>query len=233
MHCTILMPAYNTEKHIVDAMQSVFLQSYKDWDLLVVNDGSVDQTRDIVLKYIPFLNISLIDIKHSGVAEATRVGLEEAQGPVVTILDSDDKLYPNSLETVMPYFMKDPKLGFVWSMFMLSGGRTGWSHPLPGDATSLWDALVNKGWWKAAHQRWIRLKYYKESRKLNGKIPTSSDLQLAMVMADTKCKTMHVPSVSYWYRQDGNKRRISIGQRSQQQLDAGRILAEAKNWDIP
>ena len=72
---------------------------------------------------------------------------------------------------------------------------------------------------------------YNKSRKLDGSIQTSSDLQLAVVMANTGCQTKHIPERTYWYRNEEDRRRISVGGRRRQILDAKRILKKARSWD--
>ncbi len=229
---TVLIPAYNTEAYIGEAVQSVIDQDYWRWHILVVDDGSTDKTAEVVKGYQKKdKRISLLSIKHSGVAEATRVGLEHVTAPLVTILDSDDRLLPRSLSIGVQEFLNNPRLGYAWSRFKLSTGGDGWSSPLPRGAANLWDALVHKKWWRGAHEIWIRMSTYNKSRKLDGEIQTSSDLQLAVVMANTGCQTKHIPEYTYWYRNDDDRRRISVGARRHQILDAKRILKKARSWD--
>ena len=198
IHCTVLTPAYNTSKYIQEAIYSVFQQKYTDWDIVVVNDGSTDNTERVVHELVPNRRISVVSLKKNvGVTEATAIGIEHCIGPVITILDSDDKLLPNSLQDVVPHF-QDPELGFAWSLFQTSRGGRGWSGPLPAGKT-LYEALVSN-WWRASHQRFFRKSTYMQSAKLRGDIKASSDFQLALLVASTGCKTLHIPKITYWYR---------------------------------
>lgn len=205
LHCTVVMPAYNTAVYIGEAIRSVLDQSYQDFDLLVVDDGSVDNTVEIVDRFSckaarQEKQVSLLSLpSRRGAAGATRIGIEHAQGPVITIVDSDDRITPDSLSMVVPHFKADEKLGFVWTRFACSIGRKGWSAPLPKGKT-LWDAMVKKGWWNASHQRFFRKAFYGQSRGLTDAIPDASDLQLVLLMASTGCKTKFIPKVTYWYR---------------------------------
>jgi len=199
IHCTVLIPAYNTSKWISEAIYSVFEQKYTNWDILVVDDGSTDNTAREVEYLMPQNDVSLLRLKKNvGVAEATRIGIENARGPIITILDSDDKLFPNSLQDVVPHFERNPLLGFAWSQFKISNGRVGWSHPLP-KGKDLYTALTT-GWWKASHQRFFRKESYLKSPGLRGDLTASSDYQLALLIASTGCKTLHIPKITYWYR---------------------------------
>ena len=216
LHCTVLIPAYNTAGYISEALRSVFSQTYKNWDVVIVDDASIDDTVDQASVVSANKNVSIISLKkHVGVAGATKAGLEYAKGPVVTVLDSDDRLSPSSLSMVVPRFTKDPKLGFAWTKFVCSTGKVGWSGPLPVN-TSMWDALVNKRWWRASHQRFFTKKAYAESPGFDPRFIYASDLQIALLISSTKCKCEHIPEVTYWYRTSRVGRITSIdlpGQR--------------------
>jgi len=228
LHCTILIPAYNTERYIKTAISSALRQTYSDFDILIVDDGSTDRTREIAERCVPGNPISLLTLPHRGVTYATKIGLEHALGPVVTVLDSDDRLFPWSLEVAMPYFEERSDLGFLWTRFVCSNGKPGWSGDLPYGHT-LWSALVKKKWWRASHQRFVRKEIYMQSRGLDPSIPYASDLQLAVVMASTGCATQHVPKVTYWYRVN---RLGSISRNRKEQREcAALILRRAKGWE--
>ena len=228
MHCTILIPAYNTERYIGEAISSALRQTYSDFDILVVDDGSTDRTCEVVERFMPGRPVSLIVTSHRGVTYATKVGLEYALGSVVTVLDSDDKLFPRSLEVAVPYFEKNPDLGFLWTKFVCSDKRPGWSGDLPRGHT-LWSALVREKWWRASHQRFVRKEVCMQSRGLDPSIPYASDLQLAVVMPSTGCVTQHVPKVTYWYRVN---RSGSISRNRKEQREcAALILRRARGWE--
>lgn len=199
MHLTILMPAYNTAPYIGQAIQSVFSQTLTDVDVLVVDDGSTDGTAEEVCKFIPDYPVSLLRFdKNKGVTHATHEGIKCAEGPIITILDSDDLLLPNTLHLGLKPFM-DPEVGFAWSKFMKSTGKIGWSHPVKS-GRSLWREMMYHGWWKGSHQRFFRKSTYEASLQLNTTIDRSSDYQLVMLLALTGCRTVHVSDVTYWYR---------------------------------
>jgi glycosyltransferase involved in cell wall biosynthesis len=233
MHTTIIMPAYNTAGYIVEAMQSVVDQTYKDWDLVVIDDGSTDNTASNVFSFMashPSHRIAMYTLpQNGGVARATRIGIEKAVGPLVTVLDSDDRLDKNSLKTVVPLFDADPSLGYAWSKFRCMSGQPGWSRKYPSNEKSLFDALLN-GWWAGSNQRWLRKSAYNKSRKMQDDPRTCSDLQVALVMSATGCKVKHVPKITYYYRSDGDKRRISVGQRRRQVAESQVLLERAKKW---
>ena len=97
---SILMAAYNAEKTIEQAIASVTAQSFRAFELIVIDDCSVDRTREIVTNLQKSdSRIRLVQQeKNRGVSAARKRGLEEAQGEWIAILDSDDLWEPQKLE---------------------------------------------------------------------------------------------------------------------------------------
>ncbi len=198
MHVTVLIPVYNRENFIGDAIDSVIGQDYYDWDLLVVDDGSTDRTVEVVKSRMSDDRIQLFQMKHSGITAATAMGIEHARGPIVTNLDSDDKLMPGSLSAVLPSFEDNPRLGYVWTNWIDSTGDKGTSD-FPPYGKTLVEALIS-GWWKGSAQRFYRKDFYMQSERLDKSIQYGEDLQLALLIAKTGCDTLHIPKITYWRR---------------------------------
>lgn len=94
---SIIIPMYNSEKFIDRAIQSLLNQTYKNFEIILVNDCSTDQTLLVCEKYIKS-NIKLLDLdKNLGVSNARNIGLQNAKGKYVLFLDSDDWLDRNTL----------------------------------------------------------------------------------------------------------------------------------------
>lgn len=88
---SIIMPAYNSQDTIQESIDSVKYQTYQDWELLVVDDGSNDQTKEIVKKNIKQNSrIRLIESNHGGPGGAKNRGIESASGRYLAFIDSDD-----------------------------------------------------------------------------------------------------------------------------------------------
>lgn len=125
---SIIMAAYNAEKTIEQAINSVSSQTYTNFELLVVNDCSKDRTvelvKDIVAKDSRVRLIS--NVKNSGVSYTRKHGLEEAKGDWIAILDSDDAWEPEKLEKqIVLQRRTNADLLFTGSAFMDSEG-----HPI-------------------------------------------------------------------------------------------------------
>lgn len=136
---SIIMAAYNAEKTIEQAINSVLSQTYTNFELLVVNDCSKDRTVELV-KSIAATDqrVRLIsNVKNSGVSYTRKHGLEEANGSWIAILDSDDAWAPDKLEKQIELQKKmNADLLFTGSAFMDSDGQPiDWYLQAPTEVT--------------------------------------------------------------------------------------------------
>ena len=99
---SIMMPAYNAERFIALAIESVLKQSFSDWELLIVNDGSTDRTRETAAGFQD-ARILLIDQTNSGEAAARNTALQHVRGRYLAFLDSDDLYQPEHLKLTLNY----------------------------------------------------------------------------------------------------------------------------------
>lgn len=97
---TVIIPTYNSSQYIKKAIESVLNQTYKDIELIIVDDCSTDNTIEIISKYNNNINnFKIIANKQNmGVGISRKIGIENANGEYITFLDSDDYLLPNFLE---------------------------------------------------------------------------------------------------------------------------------------
>ncbi|MCQ2095933.1 MAG: glycosyltransferase [Bacteroidaceae bacterium] len=116
---SIIMPAHNAAEFIREAIESVIAQTYKHWELLVVNDASTDNTIDIIKEFcnrdtrITLLN----NIQCVGMPSAPRnLGIQTAQGRYIAFLDSDDVWVSTKLEEQLPLF-RNLKTAIVYSNY--------------------------------------------------------------------------------------------------------------------
>ena len=99
---SVIIPAYNAEKYIQECLDSVLNQTYKNVELIIVNDGSRDGTKGILEEYSSHhSNIQVIHTENGGVSRARNIGLEHVNGDYVMFLDSDDLLATNAIEILL------------------------------------------------------------------------------------------------------------------------------------
>lgn len=102
---SIIIPCYNAEKYIEETIKSVLNQTYKNWELIIVNDGSTDNSATILNQYLKKDNrIQLINKDNSGVSDTRNKGLEKAKGEFITFLDADDVWHKENLEKKIVFF---------------------------------------------------------------------------------------------------------------------------------
>lgn len=90
---TVIIPVYNAEKYIVECLQSLYLQTFKDMEVLVINDSSTDETVQIIEKFRkghPAFDLNLITVPNGGAAKARNVGIRMASGNYIAFMDADD-----------------------------------------------------------------------------------------------------------------------------------------------
>jgi glycosyltransferase involved in cell wall biosynthesis len=118
---SIVMPTYNRADTILRAVASVRAQTWGDWELLVVDDGSTDDTRERLAGLDP--RIRVFSQEHQGVAHARNRALREARGDLMAFADSDDALSPLHLELAVAFFAAHPGEHLYSSEFWEDFGR--------------------------------------------------------------------------------------------------------------
>lgn len=98
MKVSIVIPVYNGEKYLEQCIESVLNQKFQDYELILVNDGSVDRTVEIIEKFVlADTRVKKISIENSGVSVARNVGFNECKGDFVWFVDADDLISPTFL----------------------------------------------------------------------------------------------------------------------------------------
>lgn len=95
---SVLVPIYNVEKYLAECLDSLQAQTFEDFEVICINDGSTDSSREIVQGYLDSdSRFTVVDKKNTGYGNSMNIGLAMAQGEYVGILESDDIMYPDSL----------------------------------------------------------------------------------------------------------------------------------------
>ena len=110
---SVIIPTYNREKYIVDALESVLAQSYNNLEIIVVDDGSTDNTIKILKERYKDSDIVFIYKENEGVSSARNVGIKAAIGDYIAFLDSDDEWLPEKLKIQIEYSKKYPELSMI------------------------------------------------------------------------------------------------------------------------
>jgi glycosyltransferase involved in cell wall biosynthesis len=120
---SVITPAYNVAAFIRDTLDSVFAQTFQDWELVIVDDGSTDDTAAIAAEYAARDGrVRLIRQENRGLAGARNTALAAAQGEFLTLLDSDDIWDPGFLASQLAVFARHPDTGLVTGSARWFGG---------------------------------------------------------------------------------------------------------------
>ena len=105
---SIIIPIYNTEAYLPRCIDSILSQSFTDYELILINDGSIDNSGSICDKYAQQDNrIKVFHQKNGGLSSARNTGLDHAQGEWIYFVDSDDELKPDGLQTLVNCISED------------------------------------------------------------------------------------------------------------------------------
>lgn len=114
---SVIIPAYNAEKYILSAIQSVIEQDYAPLEILLIDDGSTDSTVKLVQHETP--QVRIIQQANAGVAAARNTGLRHALGEYICFLDADDGWFPGKLAAQVDYLTQHPEVGLVFHKWLV------------------------------------------------------------------------------------------------------------------
>jgi glycosyltransferase involved in cell wall biosynthesis len=122
---SVIMPAYNSEKYIGEAIESILNQTFTDFEFIILNDGSTDNTAKIIKEYakkdkrIRFIN----NKKNRGIVGVLNQGLDLATGKYIARMDSDDISLPERFEKQIKYMEQHPECGVLGTWFHMFGNK--------------------------------------------------------------------------------------------------------------
>lgn len=127
---SVLMPAYNQAEYVSEAIESLLTQTYTNWELAVVDDGSPDNVAEIVKKYTDSdPRIKFYHTENQGVSAARNFAAAHTSGELILPLDADDTFEPEYMELCVSKLAEDPSVKVVYCEWNMFGERTG-SPPL-------------------------------------------------------------------------------------------------------
>lgn len=190
---SIILCTYNRAKYLKKAVQSVINQNYKKWELVIVNDGSNDNTHEILKPFIKlFKNIIYVSQPNRGIAVARNTGLQLASGEIVTFLDSDDTFEEEHISKRIVE-LKNTKVDFLYGGINCIGPKNKHFAPdveRPGKKIHLQDCLI-------AGTLFIYKKYLD---KENGfpVVPFAEDYELMkLLLKKYSSKKINIPTYNY------------------------------------
>jgi glycosyltransferase involved in cell wall biosynthesis len=121
---SVIVPVFNGRAFILDALNSILVQSFTDWECILINDGSTDDSREVMESWILHNNLAhkfeLVNTPNQGVSRSRNLGLELANGEIIAFLDCDDIWERNKLEFQHQILCSNPRaVGVVSSFFIV------------------------------------------------------------------------------------------------------------------
>ncbi|MFQ4141750.1 glycosyltransferase [Chlorogloeopsis sp. ULAP02] len=123
---SIIIPCYNHAIFLKEAIESVVNQTYKNWECIIVNDGSPDNTSEVARSLIELYKnrkISLVEKQNGGLSDARNAGIRQSSGQYILCLDADDKIGTNFLEDSVVILQANPDVGFVYTDVQYFGAK--------------------------------------------------------------------------------------------------------------
>jgi len=122
---SVIIPCYNQGIYLDEAVDSVLNQTYEDFEIIIVNDGSTDEFTNRLLADYSKPRTRILQTRNQGLARARNTGIAEARGEFILPLDADDKIGPGYLEQGVALLERQPSAGIVYCRGELFGDRTG------------------------------------------------------------------------------------------------------------
>lgn len=227
---SVVIPNYNYGRYLAETLESVFAQTLPPHEVIVVDDGSTDNSSEILSSYGD--RVRVVRQQNRGVAAARNAGIELATGEFVAFLDADDIWLPQKLERQVERFLADPEIGLVLCGGeeidergvrlgqLLTDGMEGWiaKEMLLFERTTV--LLPGSG---ALVPRPI----FKTIGEFDGRLPPSEDWDISYRIA-RRYKVGFVPEVLIQYRIHGTNSHMNI-----RRMERGMLIAFSKAFAEP
>ncbi len=195
---TVFMPAYNREHYVAGAVESVLAQSYRDFELLVIDDGSSDATASIVAGYDdPRLRL-VRNERNLGIPHTRNLGMRLARGEYVAMLDTDDLARPSRLKRQVCFLDRRPEVAAVgsWAWRIDAKGRRRWLLKRPVRARDVRARLLFRGCLRTPSV--MARRAVLERYPFRSDFPVCSDSEVwTRVALDHACANLPLPLISY------------------------------------
>ncbi|MEM6612624.1 MAG: glycosyltransferase family A protein [Cyanobacteria bacterium P01_C01_bin.72] len=203
---SVIIPAYNGDRFLAAAINSVLQQTYGDYEIIVVDDGSTDNTAQIVQQYCP--KVRYFPQANQGVAASRNLGLAAAMGDYIVFLDQDDVLLPHKLSDQAALLDRHPHLGIVnsgWQIFQSDRQNTA---PTTQATVEPWHHIphlssANLIIWKPVFlgAMMFRRTWLERVGGFDTALEQTPDVDLVLRLAQIDCPAAWVKEVTVQYRQ--------------------------------
>jgi glycosyltransferase involved in cell wall biosynthesis len=200
---SVIIPAYNGEAYLEKAIASIIAQSYTNYEIIAIDDGSTDKTREIIKSQEDSDRFIFFTQDNQGVATARNKGLEFARGEYIAFLDQDDFFYPHKLTEQVSLMERQPNLGLVnsgWDIVDREGKILSKVQPWQNLPRLNPAAIIV---WKPVFlgAMLFRHSWLQKIAGFNTKLEQTPDVELVLRLAEIGCQGDWVKQSTVGYRQ--------------------------------
>ena len=233
---SVIMPVFNGAGSITEAIQCVLQQTWQDWELIVVNDGSSDNTEEIVLQ-VADPRVQYLAQTNQGVSAARNAGIHLAQGTYLSFLDADDTWHPEFLERCLTALSKRRDLAGVYTFYQLMDAHGALLPQVGGHivpAAAFRDALVEENLF-AIHAAMTRADVVREVGLFDPTLACAEDWDLWFRIAQHH-QMAGIPEPLAYYRvskdsASSDPARAHLNHRAFFEKHYGPIQGDPATWD--
>lgn len=205
---SIVIPCYNASVYIGETLECLQKQTISNWECVIVNDGSTDNSLGILRKYETIdSRYYVIDKENEGVAVARNTAIAASHGKYILPLDADDIIAPSYAEKAIKYLEQHPKTKLVYCKAEFFGSKTGeWLLPKYSYANLLWE---NSIFCSVVFRRsdFDKTSGYNPNMKYH-----NEDWDFLLSMLEEKDEVYCIPEILFYYRQHGITRNHSCNE---------------------
>ncbi len=192
---SVIMPVYNGEKYLKEAIDSILNQTYGDFELIILNDGSTDYTEEIILSYDDPRIAYVENDKNLQIVQALNKGIELAKGKYIARMDADDISLPERFGKQINFMENNTDIDVCGTWMQALGSKTVWEYPESHNeicASMLFNTPIS-------HPSVLMKKSFFENILYDETYNKAEDYALWLSTIDTK-KFVNIPIVLYQYR---------------------------------
>jgi glycosyltransferase involved in cell wall biosynthesis len=206
MKVSIVMTCYNTSHYVGEAIRSVVQQTYKNWELIIVDDASTDKTVRVVTKILSKLGLTkrsklFIHKVNCGVGRSLHDGIALSSGELVAILDSDDTLHPNVLSLVVPPHIANKNISLVYTDYMHCNANLEHIRPVKNFQIPRGKSYMDYNLKGVSHLKCFKKSLYDKTQGVDVTLLKSVDKDLVLKLEEVGT-LYYVNTMGYFHRQN-------------------------------
>jgi len=235
---SVIIPCYNHAHYLPDALNSVLAQTYTDWEAIIVDDGSTDNTRAVAAQFID-PRIHYLHQENQGLSAARNAGIRAAQGEFIALLDADDMWEPTFLEKMVTVLQAEPTASAAYCGFRYMNANAKLLNQsvmkvVPPEAFR--DELLHHGSWLNPCSVIVHASAYREVGPFDETLRACEDLDIWLRLSEQH-RFIGVPEVLVRYRRTGNNmsddvERMSKAKRQVFEKHIGKFDPQVDIWTV-